>query len=213
MRYSKVLRIVVLLFENSCNQQIHLIFERNLNLSGSQLTRRGCGAPGYARFQVVRKGLSYIVEFWKLIVISLQRCDVHVRSAHVPPTAYVMFVHVANRCTQHLETQIRKAMVIHVIWEGGWVCKRTTCSACGLGTWPHTLHHIYIHTTLHRFGPKPGSGKKTLQTAWYIWKYFFKVGFSLQRGDIDVHTSHTKLLLFFQIFTCIIDLAYFFACF
>ena len=149
MRYSKVLRIVVLLFDNSCNQQIHLIFERNLNLSGSQLTRRGCGAPGYARFQVVRKGLSYIVEFWKLIVISLQRCDVHVRSVHVPPTWCLFTSQIA----------------VHTIWKhkyvkqwwymwygraGGFISEAPLVRAVW-GTWPH--HTIPHHTTPHHTTP------------------------------------------------------------
>ena len=91
-------------------------------------------------------------------------------------------------------------MVFLMTWEGGWDYKQTIFNACGLGTWPHhtTYTTPYIYTALHRFGPKPGSGKKTLQNASYIWKLFQKVGLSLQRGDIDVNTSHTKVLLFFK---------------
>lgn len=110
-----------------------------------------------------------------------------------------------------------ESTVLHMTWEGGWDYEQTIFDACGLGTWPHhtTPHHIHYTISIYtppliQKGPKPGPAKITLQTASYIWRLFCKVGLSLQRGDIDVNTSHTKSQLFLQIFTCISDFAHFF---
>ena len=80
MRYSKVLRIVGLLFDNSCNQQIHLIFQRNVNLSGSQLRRRG--SAGVRLLQGCTKEVCQIVNFEKVAAI----CHSVVQSRCVVPT-------------------------------------------------------------------------------------------------------------------------------
>ena len=52
--------------------------------------------------------------------------------------------------------------------------------------------------------------RKTIENAKDIYNFSKQVVISLQRGDIDVHTSHTKSLLFFVFFRCLTFLIHIF---
>ena len=53
-------------------------------------------------------------------------------------------------------------------------------------------------------------GRKTIENVKDICNFSKQVVISLQRGDIDVHTSHAKPSLFFHFFTCMTRLIQFF---
>ena len=89
------------------------------------------------------------------------------------------------------------------------------CSVVTSMLTPPTRNHNFFYkfsrvsAIWHTF-PTAFRCRKTIENAKDIYNFSKKVVISLQRGDIDLNTSHTKSPLFFHFFRCLTVLTHFF---